>query len=41
MAKKDREKVPFKTDEDERDVSDSDKERPGLDDELVDTDDER
>ena len=32
---------PFKTDEDERDVSDRDKERPGLNDELVDTDDER
>ena len=32
---------PFKTDEEERDSSDNNKERPGPDDELVDTDDER
>ena len=32
---------PLKTAKDKRDVSDSDKKRPGLDDKLVDTDDER
>ena len=32
---------PLKTAKHERDVSDSDKKRPGLDDKLVDTDDER